>query len=419
MSIIQNNIVSMLSSKSIILFASLNLSIGLCFSTPLFAQTEENVITEESTKHLAQTQVKGLLVIQLEEGKLAGTASQMNATVVPSSTASGDEPDFEIGYNQEVGEMMQGANVEVDKFIRVRYADKLPTDMRIEFSFSDKNSPKDEPSAGVVCALMVDSILSGDKIDPGFAATGAITATGAVQPVGGVPSKIKGAIRKKCTHVGIPIKNKASITDAYILNGIKSLYKIQIFTIETFEDARTLAIEERDENTDTAMKEFASVMEVLEKNEKYISNGKVKAKLRNVVKLMPNHLSARLLYLHSVKKQPKTLSLSGSITGLDNAGSSLIKIMKSGRFMASEGLEDDELADFFSETSKLRPMIDPRTKKYADTYIKVSQFIKRHRGRKVFSDQLRRELENLADAIDVERDKLINNEDIMEELIDQ
>jgi hypothetical protein len=45
----------------------------------------------------------------------------MNATVVP-----GKEGAFSIGFNQQVGEMMESATVEVEKFLRVRHGDKLP-----------------------------------------------------------------------------------------------------------------------------------------------------------------------------------------------------------------------------------------------------------------------------------------------------
>lgn len=374
--------------------------------------TAQDASPTEPPQHLTQTQIKGLLVVQLDNGKFAGAASQMNATVIKKPNT------FEIGINQEVGDMMKKATVEVDKFIRVRYAGKLPSDMRVELSFADKYSPKDGPSAAVVCALMVDSILSGKAIDPGFAATGDMTATGAVQPVGGVPSKIKGAIRKDCSHVGIPEQNKESITDAYILKGIKSLYDIQIFTLKSFDEAHALAMLKRPEATQQALDDFAEIQQVLKKNEKYIYNSKVRERLRKVVQLSPNHLSARLLYLHSVKKGPKKLSLLGSIEGIDNAGSQLASMLKDGSFMSAGGLGDDTLTDLVYEISRLRPTLDKRTIKYADSYLDVARFIKRHRERNRLNAQLMRELQQLANATDIERTRLLNNEEVREELMD-
>ncbi|MEO1843273.1 MAG: S16 family serine protease, partial [Akkermansiaceae bacterium] len=152
-----------------------------------------------------QSQVKGLLVVQLGGGEFAGTASQMNATVVP-----GKKGTFSIKFNQAVGSMMEKATVEVEKFMRVRHGDKLPVGHRIELAFSDKYSPKDGPSAAVVSALLTDSIITGEDIDPDFAATGDMTAAGEVRPVGGLSGKVSGAIKKDCKIIGIPAPNQNS-----------------------------------------------------------------------------------------------------------------------------------------------------------------------------------------------------------------
>ena len=286
---------------------------------------------------LQQSQIKGLLVFELKDGSLASKASQMNATVVPHNK-------FAVSFNQTVGKQMKAATEEVEKFIRIRHPEKLP-EKKIELAFSNKYSLKDGPSAAVVCALLADSIITGQEIDPGFAATGDMTATGAVRPVGGVADKIRGAIEKDCTMVAIPESNQASISDAYILNGIKSLYQIQIFTLSTFEDASTLAMLDRDEKIQQGLDEFSQVQTVLKKNPKYVYNNKVKEKLRAVYKLMPNHLSAKLLLLHGLKKGPSKLSLAGSLTGIDEAGSQLGIMIQNKSYLKSGG-NDDVLSRF-------------------------------------------------------------------------
>ena len=80
------------------------------------------------------------------------------------------------------------------KFIRVRHGDQLPLGKRVELAFADKYSPKDGPSAAVVCALLTDSIVTGDEIDPEFAATGDMTATGEIRPIG--PDLVQVSIKK-------------------------------------------------------------------------------------------------------------------------------------------------------------------------------------------------------------------------------
>lgn len=393
----------------------LNLQINQLFLLTLFglpfAASADDAVIEK--KMILQTQIKGLLVVQLENGDLAAATSQMNATIIK------DSPKFEMAFNQSVGEKMSGATAEVDKFIRVKHADNLPDKVRIEFSFEDKYTPKDGPSAAVACALMADSIISGKKIDAGFAVTGDMTATGDVRPVGGVAEKIKGAIREKCTIIAIPIANKSSVTDAYLLGGVKPLYRAQLITISNFDDAAKIAFTERTETIKEALKEFSLVQKALTKNERYINNAKVRAKLRAIVKLMPNHLSARLLYLHSVNKAPKRLSLVGSILGIDKAGTKLAGMFSDGSFQKARGLNEDVLSTFIFDISKLRPKLDVRTKRYADTYSELAAYIKKNRERRILSDQLRREFTALVQAVGIERKKLLNNREVREEILSE
>ena len=57
---------------------------------------------------LMQSKVKGLLVVDLGNGSFAGTASQMNATVVPAA----DKDMFRLQFNQKVGKMMSDKDVQ-------------------------------------------------------------------------------------------------------------------------------------------------------------------------------------------------------------------------------------------------------------------------------------------------------------------
>ena len=97
-------------------------SLGMVLALPLSA--------EEPARQ--QAMIKGLLVVELEDGSHAGTASQMNGTAVPAESG-----EFEVAFNQEVGEMMDSATQEVVKFMRVRHGKKLPTGKRIELAFAD------------------------------------------------------------------------------------------------------------------------------------------------------------------------------------------------------------------------------------------------------------------------------------------
>lgn len=356
-----------------------------------------------------QTQIKGLLVIQLGNGDVAGTASQMNATVVPGPLGT-----FDVEFNQRVGPMMKGATAEVVKFLRVRHGEKLPSGIKVELAFADKHSPKDGPSAAVVSALMADSIITGADLDQGFAATGDMTATGDVRPVGGIAGKVRGALKKKCSVIGVPKSNQVSIEDIYIIDGIKQLYDIQIFTLATFDEANALATSEKDEKIQKAIDDFALVQKALQRNPKLLANSKVKAKLKSIVQAVPNHLSARILFLHAIKRGPKSLSLPGSLTAIDKAARNLGKMLSDGTFFDTK---NDVLRDFVSDMKRLRPMLDQRTKEFADTYEELADYLVEIRGRRQLNAQNKRVLDAHIRKVQAERDKLLNNKEIREELM--
>ena len=357
-----------------------------------------------------QAQIKGLLVVELANGSHAGTASQMNATVVPA-----DGGDFGISFNQEVGELMEAATVEVEKFIRLRHPDSLPDGHRIELAFSDKYSPKDGPSAAVVSALLADAIITGDEIDPGFAATGDMTAAGEVRPVGGIVGKIRGAVKKECRIISIPETNKSAVADLYITDGIAPLYQIQIFSAETFEEARALAIAERASGLQEALEEFALVQKALRNNKAFINNSKVREKLRAVTTAAPNHLSARLLLLHASRRGPKVLSLPGSMLAIDRASGSFSVMMEDDSFLQTGS--DDVLTGLIFDLSRLRPKLDKRTVGYSDSYADLCEYIKAVRAKKQWNAQLQRELEGKVARVRSERNKLLSNTEVREELM--
>ncbi|MFC4992418.1 S16 family serine protease [Rubritalea tangerina] len=357
-----------------------------------------------------QTGVKGLLVMDLGNGEYAGTASQMNATVIKKPSLES----LEVAFNQDVGELMSKATKEVVKFINVRH-DEVPVGYRVEFAFADQYSPKDGPSAAVATALMLESIITGVELADDFAVTGDMNATGAVRPVGGVMSKVRGA-SKKCKVVAIPEANVSAIRDAYIIEGPSYLSAIQIFSIKNFDQAYALA-GERGLETEKAIADFSAVQKALRKNPKYVYNGKVKAKLKEVLDVMPNHVSAKLLLQHGMKQGPKKLSLSGSIVAIDSAAVDFSKMLKNQQFVESGG-SGDVLFSLISDLRKLKHKVDPRTREYCDSYIDLAEHVKLVRGKKVWTPQNERELRAAIREMTSARDELLKDRAVREELME-
>lgn len=73
--------------------------------------------------------------------------------------------------------------------------------------------PKDGPSAGVVIAVALVSLLSGRRVNYRMAMTGEVTLRGKVLPVGGIKEKVLAARRAGIEHVLLPRQNEKDLLD--------------------------------------------------------------------------------------------------------------------------------------------------------------------------------------------------------------
>jgi hypothetical protein len=311
-----------------------------------------------------QSTLYGLLVMEIGQGKLAGQAQQMNCT----ATQQGSEPAV-LKFNQAVGKQMEGALNEVHKFMEVRH-NGWPKGYVIEMSFEDRYVPKDGPSAACACALLVDSLFTGTPLMDKTAVTGDITATGAVQPVGGVPDKLRGAASKGCTVACIPIKNARSMADHALIKGPRPLTAIQIFVAEKFDDAKKVTSNPRDPGVEKAIAEFSEIARVLNANANpalAVKHPKVVEKLRSVLKNAPNHLSAKLLLEMAEGRSNKALSAAGSLEAINSESEALVEGLRSGA--SPDKLGKDKVADAVMRLNNIRSRLDKRTFAYADSLL--------------------------------------------------
>ncbi len=364
-----------------------------------------------------QSKLKGLLVQPLANGEHAGIASQMNATATPSG--DGSDP-LSVNFNQDVGEMMTDALREVMKFLYVRH-DEIPSGYVVDIAFEDRYTSKDGPSAATACALMLDSLITGDAIDPKFAVTGDMNADGSVQPVGGVPAKVRGARAKDCELVAIPAKNARSLADLVLTEGVVPVTRIQVFTIADFDSAKALAAAEKTGDLKAAIEGFAMVQGAVAKHkQRVLANPKVQAKLREVIAKAPNHLSARLLLDKATGRAPRTLSLGGSLESIEKSTASLLEAARVGG--ARRGpLAPDDLATALGELRRVRGMLDRRTWKYADSIQDFGTLVRDFQNAPPRGANAQRKkliaIQEAAEHIDAEVRKIRNNKEMMEELM--
>ncbi len=378
-----------------------------CLSSPVYAQQPK----------LLQSQVKGLLVIQLPNHNFAGSASQMNATAVPMDINDGKS--FGIRFNQKVGEMMNSSTQEVEKLMRIRHGKDLPSGYRIEFGFADKHTMKDGPSAAVACAMMTEAIITGEQIQPSFAVSGDITATGEIRPVGGIIAKVRGAAKRDCKVMAVPIGNKSDIQDIYVIEGINSIVATQIILVENFDQAWEVGRAERSVKIQKAIDDYAMVQASITRTPANISHPQVLEKLKSIMEVIPNHESARIISLHASGKGPNKLSLAGSLQAIQEAAEELNSTIKSGNYQ--ERGVNSPLWESVSSIKRLRDNVDPRTKDYIDAFIKAATILKDFvaSGKKQWATDQLREFNTQISRIESEETKLLNSVEVQEELLDQ
>ncbi len=296
-----------------------------------------------------QSSVVGLVVVTLGSGKHAGAASEIIATALREENVKGVE--FKI--DQKVGDMMGNSLKSIRDYLRVTYEPKgmVPDGYQVSIVFQDRDQRVDGPSAGTAMALMLDSLFSGEKLDGGFACTGGITPNGKVTSIGGVAAKIRGATRRKCTIVGVPEGNAKGVNDILVLDGIQQLLDIQVFTMKDMDEARALSRAEKDKDVQTTLDDFKSVADVIaDQGEAALKNTRVQERLEEVLKAMPNHISAQLLLDHIRGEAPERLSVGGSFHEIDSRSSAVFSRVQ--RTMFREKFSDADEARSAAEDAR-------------------------------------------------------------------
>jgi hypothetical protein len=380
----------------------------------------------------SQSRINGLVVRQLPGGKMAGAASAVNATALREDGQKG----LLFTFNQDVGPMMGGSLEEVIKFLRVRYdatPEKVPDGFRIELGFQDKYVPKDGPSAATLFTLVLDSLFSGEELDTDFACTGDITADGQVQKIGGTAGKIRGATKRGCKIVGIPVSNGKEVADVLLLDGPQQLLDIQIFTMADFDEAHAISRKEKSPEVQETLDAFDDIAKVVKEGSlDLLKNPEVLKRLSGVVDKMSNHLSAKLLMEYGTGKNTQVLSLGGSFNELDVASSGIFRLMgplfRRSFFGEDEDEEEeafeitdeqrDEAKESVAEIKKLVKNIDPKLKKYSEAVLEVCEAVadgpEDDEKPKKYTERLKEGMEKVQST----RSKLQEDPAIMEEIMD-
>ena len=188
-------------------------------------------------------------------------------------------------------------------------------DYSIRLSFEDKFTTKDGGSAGTGFTIAMLAATQGIALDSEVAVTGDLTIDGTVQPVGAVVEKLRGAIDGKCSITLIPERNSRDPVDLALLDGTSPLWKTQIFSIGTIDEALGLARKDRAEKIRDAIARFSALRARLpaDVTPNYLQSPVVQTELKEVLRSAPNHLSAAILLRAAENQLPQELSLNRSV----------------------------------------------------------------------------------------------------------
>ncbi|NNE93972.1 MAG: hypothetical protein HKN23_20165 [Verrucomicrobiales bacterium] len=194
--------------------------------------------------------------------------------------------------------------------------------IRIAFDTSadfDKDFFEEQgPAAALPCVNSLLAVLENRDLSKNIALAGDVNADGTIQPVHDIRERLLNLESDSSgSIIGIPSADTAALGDILLLHGPKVFVDHQVFGIKKLPDAVRLTKPELDraENLNSAISKFEQVQSVLRKpgGMKLISNSHVLTRLREVVNLAPNHLSARMLGRWGTNRLPGRLSLSASL----------------------------------------------------------------------------------------------------------
>lgn len=146
---------------------------------------------------------------------LAWTETGGNLLPVEALLMPGDGKTLLTGM---LGEVMQESVTAAFSYVRSR-ADELgiPAEALVKkdlhIHFPEGAIPKDGPSAGVVVATAIASLLSGRPVRQDVAMTGEISLRGWIYPIGGLREKVLAAYRAGITHVVLPKGNESDLSE--------------------------------------------------------------------------------------------------------------------------------------------------------------------------------------------------------------
>ena len=364
-----------------------------------------------------QATIAAMSVMQMPNGKLIGATLPLVATV------GGDAPNGKVSIRGTIGPQMKTALDEAERFVRID--EPHLANASIEISFEDKYSPKDGGSAGAAMTVLMRSIFDGFQIDKHVAVTGDVAVNGNIQKIGGVSSKIRGAIADGYTVITLPKANAAAVADLFVtperFNVLKST---QIFSVETIPDMIAIVRSDRNERLDQAITLYAQVQDGINAGMLgYLRKPETIAALKAILELAPNHISAKYALDLAQGKGPSSLTRTGSLVEIFSAAYPFAMVMKdvtdSKKKLTRDMLPTDTMKEMIKDLRAMRSQTHPDVEKLRTAMVDwidaVDKILSARRGQIIQSDLV--VIDRRAQNLEKELGRLGTDQTLIEKLM--
>lgn len=256
-------------------------------------------------------------------------------------------------------ELFRSAYRESLKHLAIRHVAELEG-LLITFQTDSRIEEDDGPAAALASAVLTRAIAEKIELDESISYFGDVNADGTVQPVDGMVKRLIENPGTLCHIVVIPKADLFQADDLLLLNGPDTFIKTQLVAVEDLDAALSFGGKTQSDSTDQAIKLFDEIQGVLQRpgGEKLITNSHVRTRLKKVVELMPEHISARQLLLLSLNRAPRQLSLSASIDLIFEA---LDPVIEKGEIDMYGHLDPDSYATLNRFKDRLDPSLSELT----------------------------------------------------------
>jgi len=318
-----------------------------------------------------QSSIKAMYVVARPDGSFLGDAADFIITVDPGNPDNNQVP---VSFATPVGPQMSMVLADVMRRLDILYPN-IAGARAIQFSFEDKYDAHDGGSIGAACATLLLSVIRGFDIDPSLAITGDVSADGKIRAIGGIAAKLRGVKQDHCTIAVVPSDNLDQLIDAFVYCGPSIITDVQVLGISDLDDSVAVTRTDRAPKLARAIELFSEVQKSLKDSPLYLQTPDAEAKLKDILDLAPNHLSARILLDHLHGKQRRRLTATASEFYMFSAVAQMLPTI-----YASEGQQTASLGNVSTVAIEagirglrhLRPMADLSIQPLIDTWIDFS-----------------------------------------------